>query len=122
MSDPTPSSTPRLVQYVIGGIFAVLLLGTGLKLLMERENRNSYAPVVFFLGGGLLLIAFFDRVTEIHLSPKGLTAKLSEVKQELAKVQEKLSDLHRMQLETAYQINHDLLKKRCDAYGNLWKR
>jgi len=88
--------------------------------LIERAAREGWL-------GDLILAACDERPRNLSLQSfrseqEVLAAKLGHVEVQVGKVEGKLDDLKKLQVQMAYQLDRDLLARRSEAYARLWTR
>jgi len=105
---------PARWQYAIAGIF---FLGFFIALAGLQFSNREGTPIVIVAvvsAGAALVTVSLHKLSDFSITAKGVTAKLQ-------KVEEKVDDVKRLQVELVNQLTRDRLSKRFEAYGNLWQ-
>lgn len=110
------NTKPERWQFVFAGIFALAFVIGGVGIFLPSLANKEYALALVVISAGAMLLALaLPRIAGFKIGLKGVEAKL-------AKVDVKMDDLNKLQLEMAHELNRDLISKRFDVYGELWSR
>jgi hypothetical protein len=111
---------PWLERYALMVLFAVLaaVFTVGLFYSDKTAACMTLTSLAVF---ALVLMAFSPKLSKFSFGLKGVSGELREVKETVEEVRDSLGELKRIQQERAYDMNHDLLRQRSNAYQKLWE-
>jgi hypothetical protein len=81
-----------LWQYLLGGLFALILILALLGLMFSWGNSAALATTVVIMVGALILVPVSSRLTEIGFGPSGIVAKVSQLENVIEKTKDQVKE------------------------------
>jgi hypothetical protein len=111
---------PWLERYALMVLFAALAAVFTVGLF-NSDKTAACGTLTVIAVGGVVVMALSPKLSKFSIGLKGVSGELRDVKETVKEVTDRLSELERMQQERAYDMNHDLLRQRSNAYQRLWE-
>jgi hypothetical protein len=73
----------RIAQVYLSALFAALLTFSVVVLLVSKSDRSGLPTVITILAGGLIVSAVLPQLHELSIGPKGVSAKLQRLQEEI---------------------------------------